>query len=257
MGVYGSNFDYGESPFYKDDGEETFYVDFTSNKTSGFAPLAVLFTTVLSPEQSGETYLWDFGNYRTSTKRNPIIVFNKSGIYTVSLTVIGSSGFTAIKTKVRYIMIHELEKGDLWFSFVDNNTADLQMVNNDIKMDASLETSAFISLFSDKRSDDNTILSTNNKDKRGWWADNNFGSLLWTLQRETISNELQRKAEQFAAEALQWMIDYKLVESINVTVIVQRVAPQLLINIALIQNKNNQLLLNYMYDINSQIAGRL
>ncbi len=79
----------------------------------------------------------------------------------------------------------------------------------DLLHDASLETAILMSLFSDRRHDK----------QRGWWADplvgRQTGSLLWLLKREkTLTEEhkegnILRRAEDYAKEALKWLVDSK------------------------------------------------
>lgn len=59
----------------------------------------------------------------------------------------------------------------------------------------------------------------------GYWADkidtsdpHELGSRLYLLAREKITPETLRKAEDYEKEALQWMIDDKVVTSIDVSV---------------------------------------
>lgn len=51
----------------------------------GCAPLNVQFKPLISSDTI--SYLWAFGDYKTSTKQAPSHTYNKSGTYTVSLTV--------------------------------------------------------------------------------------------------------------------------------------------------------------------------
>lgn len=63
---------------------------FTTNITSGCAPLNVSFTNTSS---GATTYSWDFGNGNNSTVTNPGAIFSTPGTFTVTLTAIngGSS----------------------------------------------------------------------------------------------------------------------------------------------------------------------
>ncbi|MEZ4775620.1 MAG: PKD domain-containing protein [Bacteroidia bacterium] len=71
--------------------------DFTTNNTTGCAPLPVSFTSTSTPA-SGTTitnYLWNFGDGGTSTLQNPVYSYATPGLYTVSLTVLDSDGCLA------------------------------------------------------------------------------------------------------------------------------------------------------------------
>jgi PKD repeat protein len=63
---------------------------FTSDKTSGNAPLTVNFTSTSTGTIT--SYSWSFGDGGTSTNQNPSHTFSSSGSYTVTLTVTGPGG---------------------------------------------------------------------------------------------------------------------------------------------------------------------
>lgn len=71
-----------------------------------------------------------------------------------------------------------------------------------------LETAILISLFSDRLalpSDE-----TPDGDRRGWWGDSPqypIGSRLWLLDRVKGPRDVPQRAHDYAAEALQWLID--------------------------------------------------
>lgn len=75
-----------------------------------------------------------------------------------------------------------------------------------------LSTAVLISILTDKR--------YNNEG--GFFGDvlfgQSIGSLLWTLNRTNINDDTKVLAEQYILECLQWMIDDKLVDRIDVTV---------------------------------------
>lgn len=72
-----------------------------------------------------------------------------------------------------------------------------------------LETAILISLFTDRlaRSDD----AIDGDDRRGWWGDTGseypIGSRLWLLRREKLTTKVALKAEDYANEALAWLVD--------------------------------------------------
>lgn len=70
---------------------------FSVDRTSGPVPLTVQFTN----QSTGDIteYAWDFGDESTSTAKDPgDHTFNGSGIYNVTLTVVGSDGSNAQQT---------------------------------------------------------------------------------------------------------------------------------------------------------------
>lgn len=76
--------------------------NFTSNVTSGCAPLVVTFTD----QSTGDPkfWNWDFGNGQLSTVQNPTIVYGDPGVYTVRLVVRNADGTDGI-TKTNYISV--------------------------------------------------------------------------------------------------------------------------------------------------------
>ncbi|KKG26616.1 PKD domain-containing protein, partial [Methanosarcina sp. 2.H.T.1A.15] len=75
---------------------------FTASPTSGAAPLGVSFTD--NSTGSPDSWKWAFGDRNTSTEKNPVHVYNKTGQYTVSLTV-NNSGSISTETRSRYIVV--------------------------------------------------------------------------------------------------------------------------------------------------------
>lgn len=101
---------------------------------------------------------------------------------------------------------------------------DLAIVDGDLEGDDGMETAVLISLFTDRRAEDGDELPDNTTDRRGWWADafsdvegDLVGSRLWLLSRSKHLPEVAVQAEGYAAEALQWMIDDGISESITVS----------------------------------------
>ena len=57
----------------------------------------------------------------------------------------------------------------------------------------------------------------------GWWGDtfevdDKFGSRLWLLSREKITDQTPLQAKEYAEEALQWLIDDGVAADVVVTV---------------------------------------
>lgn len=111
-----------------------------------------------------------------------------------------------------------------------HGSADLSMIDSDLASEAGLETAVLLSLFTDRRAkNDDVPPSGDPNDRRGWWADqfadiegDLFGSRLWLLDRAKLSPEVARRAEEYVREALQWMLDDKVVASIGVTIDISR-----------------------------------
>jgi PGF-pre-PGF domain-containing protein len=77
--------------------------DFTSNVTSGAAPLTVNFTDC--SENSPTSWFWDFGDGTNSTDQNPTHTYMDVGAYTVNLTAINSISGNDTLTRTDYITV--------------------------------------------------------------------------------------------------------------------------------------------------------
>lgn len=88
-----------------------------------------------------------------------------------------------------------------------------------------IETAILLCLFTDRRLPDEMADPTD-FDRRGWHGDTfdldrnagerPMGSLLWTLDRAALSAGTARLAEHYAAEALQTLIDQRVVRSFDI-----------------------------------------
>ncbi|MEC5321135.1 phage GP46 family protein [Brenneria populi subsp. brevivirga] len=92
---------------------------------------------------------------------------------------------------------------------VDEARGDWELSKGDLASGDDLQTAILISLFTDRqaRSDDDY----DGDDRRGWWGDTdaeyNIGSRLWLLNRQKLTPKMAQRAENYANEALQWLID--------------------------------------------------
>lgn len=88
--------------------------------------------------------------------------------------------------------------------------ADLDFGDLDLKSDESLKSAIIISLFTDKR----------HEGERGTWfdsyEDDELGSKLWLLDREKRISEIPLRANEYARDSLQWLINDGIVKSIKV-----------------------------------------
>jgi phage gp46-like protein len=101
--------------------------------------------------------------------------------------------------------------------------ADLVLAGADLATDDGLETAVIVSLFTDRRAEPDDAPPGGPDDRRGWWADayadpsdGKIGSRLWLLAREGTGSEALGHAEEFASEALAWMVEDGVAESIAV-----------------------------------------
>lgn len=87
--------------------------------------------------------------------------------------------------------------------------------------EAMLRRAVEISLLTWRRAEPDDRLD--DAERMGWWGDSfpavagdRIGSRLWLLRREKITPEVLRRAQTYAREALQWMVDDELVATVNV-----------------------------------------
>ena len=94
-------------------------------------------------------------------------------------------------------------------------TGDINFDKGDFSREDSLSSAVLMSLFTDRRADDDDFLPDElNGSKRGWWADlvtdiddDQIGSRLWLLSRSKTDTQTLNDAQDYANEALQWLID--------------------------------------------------
>ncbi|MCF0206248.1 MAG: PKD domain-containing protein, partial [Bacteroidales bacterium] len=82
-------------------------VGFYSDKSAACPPCTVQFFEV-SEDTLQQTFEWDFGNGRTSTGKNPMITYDATGSYNVSLTITSEYGCKSTRTKNNMIVMYEL-----------------------------------------------------------------------------------------------------------------------------------------------------
>lgn len=90
---------------------------------------------------------------------------------------------------------------------------DWQLAGPSLAEDDGLQTAVILSLFTDRLADagEAGVAATA---RRGWWGDayaeaqgDRIGSRLWLLAREKRTTAVLVRAELYAREALQWLID--------------------------------------------------
>lgn len=79
-----------------------------------------------------------------------------------------------------------------------------------------------VSLFTWRRANPDDELPAS--DLMGWWGDSyaeiagdKIGSRLWLLSRSTLAQDTVRRAQEYATEALQWLLDDQVATSVTVT----------------------------------------
>lgn len=100
-----------------------------------------------------------------------------------------------------------------------------------LRAEAALHTATMLCLFTDRRLPEGTPHPSNDSDPRGWWGnsirlegepDAEMGSLLWTLERQVITNRLVQQAEDICRDALSVLMTQGAVARTDVTATVDR-----------------------------------
>lgn len=111
---------------------------------------------------------------------------------------------------------------------------DCGMEAGDLVAEGSLRTAVILSLFLDRRANDDDILPNDSDDRRGWWADtvapmtdygigggsvsgDRIGSRLWLLSREKQLAGVLDRAQHYAEEALAWLVEDGVATAVSVT----------------------------------------
>ncbi|NUB13704.1 hypothetical protein GAY28_13925 [Azospirillum brasilense] len=77
----------------------------------------------------------------------------------------------------------------------------------DLQTGDDLATAILLSLFTDRQALADDVVPDGTSDRRGWWGDPDLGSRLWLLDRAKQTEETRRRAEDYASEALYWLIE--------------------------------------------------
>lgn len=105
----------------------------------------------------------------------------------------------------------------------DTKIFDLALDGGDLATDEGLETAVVLSLFTDRRALPEDRLPDGTADRRGWWADayseRPHGSRLWLLYREKELEEVLRRAQTYAQEALAWLVEDAVAKAVQVEAI--------------------------------------
>lgn len=99
---------------------------------------------------------------------------------------------------------------------------DGQQISTGTVPDEPLVRAVIVSLFTWRRANpDDDLPST---DLMGWWGDSyadvqgdRIGSRLWLLSRSVLTADTVRRAEEYAREALQWLLDDQVATALQVS----------------------------------------
>lgn len=85
---------------------------------------------------------------------------------------------------------------------------------------SDLQTAILISLFTDRQANPDDVIPDGSGDPRGWVGDLGqdypIGSRLWLLSRAKQTGETLARAQDYIAEALQWLIDDGVVAKFDI-----------------------------------------
>lgn len=148
---------------------------------------------------------------------------------------------------------------DIALNWADYEAA-MGLLNNDLATDEGLQTAIIVALFTDRQADESDILPAGEAQRRGWWGDgvpqiagDKIGSKLWLLSREKQLPEVLRRAEQYAVEALQWLIEDKV--ATTVTCVATNPAVGLMhLQVDITRPTGNAITFRYDYNWNAQAA---
>ena len=111
---------------------------------------------------------------------------------------------------------------DIQLSYNDVlNVLDIGVSGGDLAKDDGLKTAVIISLFTDRRADDDDVIPDGTDDRRGWWGDigaidgDRIGSKLWLLSRSKQLTGVARQAEGYITDALAWLVDDGVARSVS------------------------------------------
>ena len=137
----------------------------------------------------------------------------------------------------------------------DEMAADALLIDEDLATDRGLETACLLSIFVDRRAeDDDTPPSGDPNDRRGWWADefaevagDKIGSRLWLLDRAKRGGDVAKRAEEYVKEALAWMVEDRVTSSVSVEIDMDSHPNAMLIGVAIQKPNREALSLRFAY----------
>lgn len=105
---------------------------------------------------------------------------------------------------------------------VQNGVGDWVLVGSQLQTGNDLQSAVLISLFTDRTATADDIIPDGSGDPRGWVGDLGetypIGSRLWLLDRSKQTAAVLASANDYCAEALQWLIDDDVVARFAITV---------------------------------------
>jgi len=130
-----------------------------------------------------------------------------------------------------------MTEGDIYL-FNTNDGGNIIIENGEPLIDGGLDTSVYVSLFSDYNWWGNEISSDSQK----------LNSKIQSILDRTLTNQTRLDAIEYAKEALQWLIDDNIAKEINVDAIISNVET-MVIDIEIVQ-PDFETITNVRYEIN-------
>ncbi len=138
--------------------------------------------------------------------------------------------------------------------------ADLCIQGGGYVSDPGLDTAVFLSLFLDRRADENTDELPDGDSTfgvanyRGWWGNellaelgDEYGSRLWLYTRSKLTQSTLENIQRAVEESLAWLVDSQIAESVEVSVAVT-VKGRADISIVIQRNKNVPVKYSFVWD---------
>lgn len=92
-----------------------------------------------------------------------------------------------------------------------------------LQEDDGLDTAVILSLYTDRRAEDDDIIPGGSGDKRGAWIDSfaddvgdKFGNRIWLLESAKLTQDTVNRVREYCFEALEWMIKDGVAKAVNV-----------------------------------------
>lgn len=105
----------------------------------------------------------------------------------------------------------------------NTQTFDARIDGADLASESGIRAAVLVSLFTDRRAQSDDVLPDGTDDRRGCWFDawsdiegDQFGSRLWLLSRAKQTPDVLPRAQQYAEEALAWLIEDGVARSVHV-----------------------------------------
>ena len=99
----------------------------------------------------------------------------------------------------------------------EDGLLDILPAGGDLTSDDGLSTALAVSIYSDRRADVGEVRE--GEDPRGWWGDTAFdrwGSKLWLIRRDGVTNESAEQARLYVLECLRWLLEDEIAAEVLV-----------------------------------------